>query len=228
MMTHPDFYESFEQMAAGLAHEVRNPLSLVRANIELLESSETSEEPCRRYRLMRRELDRANAALSELMLLARPADAAEPQCALSLNRLLYGLIDTMKMTYGDLAAFTLTSAAGDYAVSANEEKLCRVFGNLLRNALESIAEARPVGGGVIHLSLSAADAFVTVAVHDNGRGMTSPESASAALPFFTTKANGNGLGLHLSRMIVRSYGGTLTLEGVDGMGCTAIVRLPLA
>ena len=120
MQTH-DFYEAFEQMAAGLAHEVRNPLSLVRANIELLELSEVAEESRLRYRMMRREIDRASYALTELMQLAKAGNAAEKRAKVSLNALLAGLVDTMRLTYGAAVGFDWESAA-EYVVYADEEK----------------------------------------------------------------------------------------------------------
>ena len=222
-----DFYEAFEQMAAGLAHEVRNPLSLVRANIELLELSEAAEESRRRFRVMRREIDRANCALTELMQLAQPSVSTGRREVVSLHKMLCGLVDTMKLTYGNTAAFYLESAAADYAVYADEEKLTRVFRNIVKNAVESVMDAHPNGGGQICLVLSEEAGVVSVAVKDNGRGLDSEAKARAAEPFYTTKSGGNGLGLFISRAAVAEHGGTLTVENAQAAGCVVTVRLPL-
>jgi len=224
------FYEAFEQMAAGLAHEVRNPLSLVKANIELLALSETKEDSKRRYLIMRREIDRAAQALSELMQLAKPAPKAADDMreVLSLNAVLCGVIDTLRTTYGNAVSFTLESAAGDYTVAGDEEKLRRVFTNVLKNAFEAVTEAHPGGGGCVCLSLSEKDGDVIITVEDNGRGLSDGESARAAEPFFTTKLDGNGLGLFISRAILAAHGGTLSLTNAQNGGCAAAIQLPLA
>ena len=220
------FYEAFGQMAAGLAHEVRNPLSLVRANIDLLALSETAEDSRRRYLIMRREIDRATQALTELMQLARPEPEEPLRELLSLHALLSAAIDTLRATY-HAVSFTLESAAADYTVMGDGDKLARVFGNVIKNAVEAVTEAHPSGGGRVGLALSAKDGIVTVTVRDNGHGLSAIEEARAAEPFFTTKTEGNGLGLFVSRSILALHDGTLTLANAEGGGCVAAVCLPL-
>jgi len=227
-MQAPDFYAAFEQMAAGLAHEVRNPLSLVKANIELLELDETAAEIRRRYDVMRRELDRANRALSELMHLAGPTAQKRKREALSLNNLLGGLLDALRLSYGRKATFELTDDGADCIVMADEESLQRMFRNVLKNALESVAEAHADGSGLIRLSLSAQNGFVTITVIDNGRGLTETEATRVTAPFFTTKAEGTGLGLHISRTAAESHGGSLSICGTPDIGCTVTICLPLS
>ena len=222
-----EFYEAFEQMAAGLAHEVRNPLSLVQASIALLELNETADDIRRRYSVMRRELDRANCALTELMHLAKPAPHERDRTPLSLNELLCRLIDTLRSAYGNAVTFALDSAAGDYIIRADKESLLRLFHNVLKNAIESVTEARTDGSGLIHLALAATDGFITITITDNGCGLTEEENKHASEPFFTTKACGTGLGLHISRAAAEAHGGTLTIQGTAGIGCTVTIRLPL-
>jgi len=220
------FYESFEQMAAGLAHEVRNPLSLVKANIELLALSETKEDSKRRYLIMQREIDRAAQALTELMHLAKPASVKPVREQLSLHTLLCGVIDTLRMTY-TAVSFRMESAAGDYTIIGDEEKLRRVFGNVLKNAVEAVTELHPHGGGCVCLTLSARGSTVTIAIQDNGHGLTTQEPARAAEPFFTTKPDGNGLGLFISHAILAEHTGTLSIADAAGGGCIVTICLPL-
>ena len=228
-----DFRDAFEQIAAGLAHEVRNPLSLVKASIELMELTETGEEIRRRYGIMRRELDRANRALTELMQLAAPSappSALPLREAVSLNSVLYGLVDTMRLTYGNDIDFALDSAAAHYIVYADADKLMGVFRNLLKNAAEAIREAdikSPGLKGLVRLALYEENGFAVVTVTDNGIGLAEGGGALACEPHYTTKADGHGLGLFVSRTAVAEHGGTLTLSPAAGGGCIAEVRLPL-
>ena len=243
-MPTPDFYASFEQTAAGLAHEVRNPLSLVRANIDLLALDDTSDDAVRRYDMMRREIDRATQALTELMQLARsderlrsderprsderqkPKTQESPRKAVSLKIMLRELIGTLNLSYGLIATFSYADDGADCIVLADEESLQRMFRNILKNALESVTAAHADGTGLVQLALAEQDGRAAITITDNGLGLTDADASRISTPFFTTKSDGTGLGLHISRTAAEAHGGTLAIQG-QPTGCTVFICLPL-
>lgn len=230
-----DEYElSLEQVAATLAHEVKNPLSLVKANIDILEQNDAEERNSRSYKIMRRELDKINELLLDFIQFAKPA--GEGLSRLRLRELLEGLLEPLKISYRGKIEFSLSAIEENIEVKADENKLKRVFGNMFKNAVEAIealapeARERRAGGeyGFIEVTLDKKEGAAEITIEDNGRGMTAEEAAQASRPFFTTKRGGSGLGVYLSKSIVSEYGGELLINGREEGGCKVTVMLPHA
>ena len=212
------------EFAASLSHEVRNPLTAMRIDLqrveEKLEPDSTLHAPLRRAL---RAVDRLQHTVTGALRIARsgrvastpvdllvPLDAAlhasEPEMQAAGARVEVDTGDTPLVVLGDAAA------------------LEQLFLNLLLNAAQAFDEP----GGVVRVRARADAKHVRIEVQDLGRGM-SPETLAAAFePFVSTRAQGTGLGLAIARRIATAHGGELSLESVPGAGTTAAVTIPRA
>ena len=223
----------FEALAAGLAHEIKNPLAGLQGSAELL--AREAEGPARDYALViAREAKRVDGLVRELLDLARPAALQ----AAPFN--VHGVVsDVMLLARGlpggDRVAFTERYDPSLPSVLGDREKLTQVILNLTRNAVDATAgrtRAEVVfETQVASLRLRAAGGrtrpLARVAVLDNGAGISEAMLPRLFTPFATSKASGTGLGLAISRRIVEAHGGRIEVRNRAGGGVEASIYLPL-
>jgi two-component system nitrogen regulation sensor histidine kinase GlnL len=224
----------FEALAAGLAHEIKNPLAGLQGSAELL-ARETRDERAKEYaQVIAREARRVDGLVRELLDLARPAAlAAAPvnvhtvmEDVLLLAR---GMPGAERVTFVEHYDPSLPPVQGD------REKLTQVMLNLTRNAIDAVqGVARPeiaFETSVASLRLRAAGGrtrpLARVSVVDNGPGISETMLSRLFTPFATSKAHGTGLGLAISRRIVEAHGGRIEVKNRAGSGVEASVFLPL-
>jgi PAS domain S-box-containing protein len=207
------------EMAAGLAHELRNPLVAIGATLESL-GDELSDRPetARVLADVSREIVRLDMLLKDYLSLAARQDAQLAR--VDLARVLDESCDLLRRT-GKLGNRTLQiELAPGAEVLADSDGLRHVFFNLLLNAVEATGDH-----GRIVCSGQAGERDATVWVDDDGPGLAA--SADQCLePFFTTKENGSGLGLAVCHRIVHAHGGTIYLQNRGEGGCRSAVVLP--
>jgi len=208
------------QMAAMVAHEVRNPLAGIKGAMQVLLSRRQpgdTETPVMRDIVAR--IDSLGELINDLMDFARPRP-------LRLGTIdLAGLVDEAIATARrDPAAARIefVVAGADVRIVGDSEMLRAALLNLLLNAAQAMA-----GTGRITTSITQANGQATVTVVDTGPGMSPDVLAQVLEPFFTTKARGGGLGLPIARRTAELHGGTLALTCPEGGGCTATVILPV-
>lgn len=207
------------QMAASIAHEIRNPMTTVRGFLQLLGSKPGLQEYGNYFELMIEELDRANLIISEFLGLSRnnPIELREQNLNDILNKLLPMLrADALKNETTIIAELEEIPN-----VELNEQEIRQVILNLARNGLESMS-----AGGVITIKTLLEDGQVVIKVSDQGSGIPHQVLENIGEPFLTTKENGTGLGLPVSYNIVYRHGGTISIETGSG-GTTFIIKLPL-
>jgi two-component system nitrogen regulation sensor histidine kinase GlnL len=223
----------FEALAAGLAHEIRNPLAGLQGSAELL--AREAEGAAKEYAVViAREARRVDGLVRELLDLARPA-------ALQLARvnvhdvlrdvlvLVRGMPGAERVTFVERYDPSLPPLNGD------GEKLTQVVLNLVRNAVDAAATGTEpriaLETGVAPLRLRAASGrthpLLRVSVQDNGPGIAEPMLHRLFTPFATSKPHGTGLGLAISRRIVEAHGGRIEVKNRAGGGAEASVYLPL-
>ena len=218
-------------LAAGVAHEIRNPLSALRGFAQYFAKKLAGKQPEEEYaRTMVRESDRLNRVVTDLLYLARPHDLARMPVSLA------GIRDEM----ASLLSFELREqgVALDCAldaptVNADSDALKQALLNLLLNALEAL---NGFSGTSRCLLLSSEQVVengfvgIRITVADSGPGMTEEEQKQACKPFFTTKKKGTGLGLALVRTIMRGHGGSLAITSPyptgSGGGCAVSLFFP--
>ena len=222
----------FEALAAGLAHEIKNPLAGLQGSAELL--AREADGVAREYALViAREARRVDGLVRELLDLARPAILHSGP--VNIHTVLRDVMLIAKgFPGGDRVLFTQHFDPSLPALLGDQEKLTQVALNILRNAVEAVKETPGaeivLETGVAPLRLRQAGGrtvpLARIAVRDNGPGI--PESMLMRLftPFATSKAQGTGLGLAISRRIVEAHGGRIEVRN-HGNGAEAALFLPL-
>jgi two-component system nitrogen regulation sensor histidine kinase GlnL len=223
----------FEALAAGLAHEIRNPLAGLQGSAELL--AREADGSAREYaQVIAREARRVDGLVRELLDLARPA--ALHLAPVDVHRVLGHVRALARGVPGaDAVRFAERFDPSLPPVSGDEEKLTQVILNLVRNALDAAAGR---SDPVVTFETSVAAVRVRTAggrtrplarisVLDNGPGIPEAMLARLFTPFATSKPHGTGLGLAISRRIVEAHGGRIEVRNRAGGGAEATLYLPL-
>lgn len=219
------------RISAQIAHEVRNPLSSIGLNVELLEESfgqarfdtdERAREAREVLSSVLREVDRLAEITEQYLKMARvPQPALAPE---DLNAVVASVLDFSREELE--RARVQVRRALDPKVPpalADEGQLRQVFLNLVRNSREAMRQ-----GGTLEVRSRQVDGTVEVVFSDSGEGMTGEVRERIFDPFFSTKSGGTGLGLAVSRQIIQAHGGTIACESAEGGGTTFTIRLPRA
>lgn len=212
------------KIAAHITHEVRNPLSSIGLNLELLEEELADverEEATQLLAAVRSEVDRLSEISEQYLSAVR-----EPKLHLTHESVEDLLREVHAFVRPELSRAGLASeidVADLPEIEFDESQLRQALVNLIRNAREA---AEP--GGFIKLSASADDASVTITVEDDGPGVPEELRNTIFDPFYTTKRRGTGLGLALTRAILEAHGGTIVCEPREPRGTRFVIALPLA
>jgi two-component system sensor histidine kinase HydH len=208
------------KMAAGIAHEIRNPLGTLRGFAHLFRTQEKVTEDNRKYaELMIGEVDRLNRTVSGLLQFARPREPSFEN--VDLDEL---FARTFALLANDFTEHQLTARRQqniDIKVEADPDLLLQVLMNLLKNSVN----ATPAGGEV-SLRAAADDRQVRIIVADTGSGISDEDKERMFDPFFTTRKNGVGLGLAVSHQIVEQHHGTIEVRTVPGEGTEVEIIVP--
>ncbi len=220
-------------MAAGLAHEIKNPLGGIKGAAQLLDREILDDSPLKEYtRVMTREVERVNSIIEELMDLASPR---QPEMSeVNLSKLLGDIVLLQKEAQRSKdIEFSLKLDPSIPPIRGDENLLTRLFLNLIKNAGEAIEKA-----GTVEISTKVAAEyhlnqpgdrpvpFIVVEVRDDGKGIAPGALEQVFTPFFTTKTKGSGLGLAICQKIIGEHRGFLKVESQPGEGTTFSVSLP--
>lgn len=209
-------------LAAGLAHEIRNPLASMSGSIELLRGSVCAGEDDRRLmEIVLREAGRLNELVTQFLAFARPAPPRPVPTDLR------ALVDeTLRVFRNDpqAAAARLEPALEPAEVECDPDQLRQVLWNLLSNAAQAVAASGRTGA--IRVRCGATPQGARLVVEDDGIGMTTEELGRVFLPFFTTKARGTGLGLATVHRIVDAHGGKIQVASEERVGSRFVIDLP--
>jgi signal transduction histidine kinase len=211
------------KIAAQITHEVRNPLSSIGLNAEMLEEelagTEESEELRRLARAIVKEVDRLTEITEEYLRFARlPRPRLERE---DLGEIASALISFLRPELDRRGVVVEAALEPDLSVAADEHQLRQALLNLLRNG----AEAMP-GGGRLEIGASRVGKEARLTVRDTGQGIAAEHLTKLFDPFFSTKEGGTGLGLALTQQIVAEHGGSIEVQSELGRGTTFVVRLP--
>ncbi|HEX6923604.1 MAG TPA: PAS domain S-box protein [Bacillales bacterium] len=209
------------ELAAGIAHEIRNPLTSLKGFVQLLRPSLSEKKAY--TDVMLSELERIEQIVTELLLLAKP------QTVQFEEKNLVELLDHVRILLNTKAIMSNIDISLDYqckrtCIYCEENQLKQVLINLLKNAIEAMPS-----GGEIQMEAECIDEDnVRIRVIDQGCGIPEDKLTKLGEPFYTTKEQGTGLGLMISWKIIREHGGKMEFQSRENEGTTAVITLPVS
>lgn len=209
------------QMAAGVAHEIRNPMTVVMGYLQRLYIKATSEQTKEHLRLILEELKRVDEIIADFLSLARnkPLEISKQQ----LNTIVSNLYPLIYADAVNKSIEVILNLEGNLPeIYCNKKEISQLFLNLCRNAIEAIG-----GKGRLRIQTLQKNDSVELQVEDNGCGIPSALIDKIFDPFFTTKEQGTGLGLAVCRRIVERHCGKLRIESNECIGTKFIVQFPV-
>lgn len=208
------------KMAAGIAHEIRNPLGTLRGFAQFFGSKPETAEDDRKYsNLMISEIDRLNQTVSGLLQFSRPREPQPQQ--ISVDSLFAKTIMLLEADLADHDIHFSCMANTGITLTADPDLLLQVLMNLLKNSINATAS-----GAKISLGCEEDNHHVRISVSDTGCGMSDSEREKMFDPFFTTTRNGTGLGLAVSHQIIEQHQGTFEVVTEKDKGTTITMVLP--
>ncbi|WP_165280065.1 PAS domain S-box protein [Paenibacillus protaetiae] len=207
------------QMAAGVGHEIRNPLTALKGFTQLLRSR--NQDALFYYDIMMNELDRISLIVDEFMSLAKPHLSEFKETTIEkIVKSVISLLDTQAIMVGVDIELELEEDLP--TVFGDENQLKQVILNVVKNGIEAMPD-----GGLVHISAKRMDNDrLLIAIQDNGVGIPEELLSKVGEPFLTTKDKGTGLGLMVCNRIVDTHHGDLQLFSVKGEGTRVEITLP--
>jgi signal transduction histidine kinase len=208
------------QLAAGVAHELRNPLTTIRLRAQMAQRKTQDDATSQASAVILAEVDRLDAIIERLLDFSRPIRINRAKADIS------ALAEAAVQRWAARRPGITVRYVGESSVCAmvDAPRLEQVFDNLLENASHQLLEANTLSP-LIQVDCRKAEPGVSLSVSDNGGGFTPAALQNATEPFYTTRAKGTGLGLAITQEIIHAHSGTITLSN-DRYGALVRIQLP--
>lgn len=212
---------SLGQMISGVAHEIRNPLSIIRGTVQLMERNFKNVEGLEEYvKIVKEQSDRENNVIQELLDYARPSK--QLMMLMDINILIKGVLSFTNKYIGEKhVVLNLELQEEMPELLMDSDKIKQVFVNMILNACEAMED-----GGNLKIRTEVDDKWVRTFFEDTGVGMDEVQMKNIFNPYYTTKPRGTGLGLAISNGIVEMHGGYIKVTSKKGIGSNFVVELP--
>lgn len=209
------------QISAGLAHEIRNPLSSIRMMAQIIRQRYNIKKDCNEMNVILREIDRINGILKNLLEYSKPSAIYFKQ--VDVNQLLIKALELFKYNFEHqkIIVETALQNKADF-IFADFDKLLAVFINLIINSIQAMPK-----GGKIKIAARLKKRHFNLFIIDNGCGIAEDKKKSVFEPFYTTKKEGTGLGLALVKMIIERHNGAIRIFSKEKRGTMFLIKLPV-
>jgi PAS domain S-box-containing protein len=208
------------QLAAGVAHEIRNPLTSMKGYAEFLQLDEKDPERMEFLNIILDEIERVNTIVEDFMVLAKPkAVELEEKNVVPVIKNVVSLLEFEARKKNVHLSFDCNQEI--IQIECDENRLKQVFLNFIKNGIEAMPN-----GGDLHVKTIIHENNVQISIQDSGVGIPKEKLKKLGEPFFTTKKNGNGLGLMVSFKIIESHNGKVFVESEPNKGTTFNILLP--
>ncbi|MCX7818816.1 MAG: ATP-binding protein, partial [Kiritimatiellae bacterium] len=213
-------------LAAGVAHEIGNPLNSLHIHLQLIERAiarpggATAQELAELVRVARTEVERLDRIITEFLQAVRPV---KPQLeSADFGELLRDALAFLGPELSDRRILVETEIPPDLPTArVDRGQIRQLLFNVIKNAAEAMS-----GGGVLRVTVGATDRFLRCTIRDTGHGMTAEQMSRIFDPYYTTKPGGTGLGMMIVQRIVRDHGGEIEIHSEPGGGTAVTVYLP--
>lgn len=210
-------YESLSK----LTHELKNPITVCKGYLEIINSKGYSQ--AKKYLpIISNELNRSLSVINDFSTLGKLTDLNKEE--LDLELLLTEIIDTLNPLFKKEAASIFLNISNEIYINADYNRLKQVFVNILKNSLEAKKENIPLE---VIITVKKYKQIIKIEITDNGIGMNKKTLENMNKIFYTTKSNGNGLGVVLSTEIIEKHNGTIKYLSTQNVGTTVSISLPL-
>lgn len=220
MLVQQEKQAAFGLLAAGIAHEVGNPLAAISSLVQVLKRKSADQYTQDRYQMMDDQLRRIQGTLRELIDFSRPASKLKTVC--HIHEVVEGALNIAKYYKRRKGKRIITRyATGLPTIRVMRDQLVQVFLNLIQNAMDATSD-----GGLIEITTSLEAGWIRISVRDDGDGVKEDDRVKLFEPYFTTKQTGTGLGLFVCRHVLERAGSgkiELTSTGPDGTTFSVLV-----
>jgi hypothetical protein len=221
-MSRAEHLATLGELAAGLAHEIRNPLAGIAGVIEIIGRDLPSTSPARAVvKDVRLEIAQINHILTDLLQTARPHPPAIRRSDVNTT-VEHAVMLARQQALSKPIEIAFKKNPSVPEVEHDSDQIHQVLLNLMINAIQAIE-----GSGKIVVEVGSHDTWATITVSDTGRGIFPEHLPNIFRPFYTTKGDGTGLGLSLARRIVEEHGGHINVASTVGKGTRFVVTLPI-
>ncbi|WP_209125442.1 ATP-binding protein [Alkalihalobacillus sp. BA299] len=220
-MTEMEKMKLVSELAASIAHEIRNPMTVVRGFIQIFKDDDQINTKYKAYfDIMLKELDRAQFIITDYLSLAKPQkDQEEP---ISVNQLVQTTIEVI-IPFANLNSIHVHSNLNDDSIIfGNAGKLQQCLINIYKNAIEAMPD-----GGTLQVTTYEKDHQAVIEISDTGIGMTEEELNRLGKPFYTTKSKGTGLGMMVCYSIISSMNGIIDVQSQKEEGTIFTIIIPI-
>lgn len=213
------------EMAAGIAHEIRNPLTSIKGFIQLLDQSVSDSNEKFYLSIISNEIDRINEVVGELLFIAKPQASIQTWQNVNMTKVIQDVKMLLEPTAMLIqASIEIQAVDNQLKTSAIEEKQVKqVLINIFKNSLEAVSK----GGRIRIKSEKIQENRIRIRVIDNGGGIKRSVLEKLGEPFYTTKERGTGLGLTVCFKIIRENHGDILIRSKEGLGTIVDIILPV-